>query len=214
MFVRSTVDDRSSLDALSLHSVIDRYRFLIKPPEVLLLDQIVDQAVAVANTLIPLVDPLNTASPVRDFALLSHWHRKLFILPVAFDAVHAPTKSRIVFEDWLWKRMVDAQQPAKGKTMRQRKPKLILRQSKPAVFACICTVPPVDEAITVECCKCMQGYHASCVRAPAECLRENPENWRCPCCTVRDARRNQQGDVLVRVQNHGESVHDITMRRC
>lgn len=204
MCVRSaTVDDRPSLDALSMHSVVDRYRFLIVPPEMTRLGRIVDIAVQVGHIMIQLVDPLNTAVPCKDFALLAHWHRKLFTLPIAFDAVHTPTRSRIVFEDWLWKRMVEAHEPAK-RQMRQRKPKLVLRQSKPGLFGCICTTPPPDPLITVECCKCLQGYHASCVSAPPECLGPEAENWRCPCCTVRDARRHQQGDVVVRVQNSGK----------
>lgn len=195
-------DDRPSLDALSLHSVVDRYRFMIIPPEMTQLGRIVDLAVQVGHIMIQLVDPLNTAVPCRDFALLAHWHRKLFTLPVAFDAVHTPTKSRIVFEDWLWKRMVEAHEPPK-RQLRQRKPKLVLRQSRPGKFACICSTPPPDALVTVECFKCSQGYHAMCVSAPPECLGPDGENWRCPCCTVRDARRHQQGGVVVRVQNSG-----------
>jgi histone demethylase JARID1 len=203
MCLNSSYDDRPSLNALSYMSVPEGYHFLIVPNEMTTLIRIVDIAVLFAQAVVPHIDPLGTAVPCRDFDLLAHWHRKLFNLPVTFDLENTAANSRVILEEWIWKRMTDAKKPVKAQ-MRQRKPKLILRQSKPGMFACICTTPPSDTLLTVECHKCQQSYHASCVRAPEECLGPDKVNWRCPCCTVRDARRYQQGNVPVRVQNSGK----------
>lgn len=196
-------DDRPSLNELSQFASFGRYRFLIVPTDFDTLVKIIDIAVGSARSLLTIVDPLGQAIVCRDFDLIAHWHRKLFNLPITFDAQNARTSKRVIFEEWLYKRMMDAKNPPKART-RPRKPKLVLRQAKEGTFGCLCTTPPVDALVTVTCVKCAQGYHATCVRAPAECLGVERKNWRCPCCTVKEAKRIQQGDVLIRVQNTGK----------
>jgi histone demethylase JARID1 len=205
MCSQGSPDDRPSLDSVSHFSTTDRQRFRIVPAEVDILTKVTDIAIENAQHLVGIVDPLRSAVVCRDFELLAHWHRKLFNLPVTFDARNTITKERVVFEEWLYKRMMDAKHPVKQTKTRPRKPKLVLRQAREGQFSCICSVPPADALVTVSCVKCRQGYHASCVRAPAECLGAEGKNWRCPCCTVKEAKRLQQGDVAVRVQNSGDS---------
>ena len=204
MCLNLSLDDRPSLNELSQLASYERYRFLIVPTDFDTLVKIIDIAVEAARVLLTVVDPLGQAIVCRDFNLIAHWLRKLYNLPITFDAQNAQTSKRVIFEEWLYKRMMDAKNPAKPRT-RPRKPKLVLRQAKEGTFSCLCTQPPADALVTVTCVKCGQGYHATCVRAPAECLGAERKNWRCPCCTVKEAKRIQQGDVLIRVQNIGES---------
>lgn len=86
-----------------------------------------------------------------------------------------------------------------GRAKPRRRARIILAESHPREFHCVCGMPSAGENATaeVECPKCGQGYHGGCVKVTEEFARKSV--WRCPCCTVRDGRHYQK-DVEVRVQ--------------
>ena len=198
---RGSYDDRSSANAFFKFADSNRYNFLFPPAEYGTLCSIIDIAVEFARVLVTVADPLDQAVPCRDFDLLAHYARKMFNLPFTFDAENTKTHQRIVFELWLYKRMADAAHPSKPR-MRPRKPRLVLKETQACEgdLKCVCLTPPFDELVTIHCTKCRQGFHASCVGAPTECLGPQGKVWRCPLCTVREAKKNQHGGVNVRVQ--------------
>ncbi|WVO18096.1 hypothetical protein L204_105797 [Cryptococcus depauperatus] len=81
---------------------------------------------------------------------------------------------------------------------RRRKARLLLAESHPHSFHCICKVPPPETLLndTTECPKCKQVYHRQCVKASTEF---KGTIWRCPCCAVKEGKHYQK-DVEVRVQ--------------
>ncbi|ORX34394.1 PLU-1-like protein-domain-containing protein [Kockovaella imperatae] len=191
-------DDRPSLHHLAEFEDKHHFNFLFPTPEIETISKIVDLAIQFARTVQPYLDPLGLAVACRDTELLSHFARKLYNLPISFDTYNPVTNQRIVFEDWLYKRIHDARNPAKART-RPRKPRLILKEANERQFSCICTVPPVDELVRVTCGKCAQEYHATCVYAPEECIGTEGKMWRCPCCTVKEGKHYHKG-AEVRVQ--------------
>ena len=195
-------DTRPSLHALCAFEDTHHWNFLFPPVEIEMVKEVADIAVRFARLVIPLLDPANVAEIARGPELFTHWARKLYNLPISFDVYDAQTNSRAVFEDWLYKRIHDSRNPAKAKT-RPRKPKLVLKESRDGQFACVCQNPPPDALVTIMCQKCGQGYHATCVFAPAESLGPLGKPWRCPCCTVREGKHYLRG-AEVRVQTTGE----------
>lgn len=203
MCEKSSLDDRPSLVLFARMTDTNRYSFLFKPVEFSVLDQVVDRCVQYSRYLLRLTDPLGDAVPCRDYELLATQARKLFNLPFVYNAENPATKTIINFEAWLYKRMSDARAPAKGQK-RPRKPKLVLVEAHEGERHCICASPPADALVDIRCVKCSQIYHASCVKAPNECLGSEGKPWRCPCCTVKEAKRYQQGGIGIRVQMHGK----------
>jgi len=201
MCERESFDDRPSLNAIAAFSDTHKWKFILPSSEMDTLSDIVEAAVRFARILLPLVDPYGQAVTCRDVELLSHCARKLYNLPVVFDALNTTTNERVVFEDWLRKRILDARTPAKART-RPRKAKLVLKQSHEHEFHCICSTPPVDHLIAVQCMRCQQGYHSSCVRAPIEASGQDGEKWRCPCCTVKEGKHHK--GIEARVQMTGK----------
>jgi histone demethylase JARID1 len=197
------VDDRPSLVELAYLSDTHRWNFIFPPIELAALAEIIDRSVRFATITFPVADPHNDAVPVRDFELIAHLARKLFTLGICFDAINAHTNERVVLEDWLFKRLHDARNPAKART-RPRKPKLILADSNEGAFGCVCKTPPLDAPLVVRCNKCAQTYHMSCVRAPAEAHGADTKSWRCPCCSVKEGKHYSRA-IEVRVQMQGES---------
>lgn len=86
-----------------------------------------------------------------------------------------------------------------GRAKPRRRARIILAESHPHEFHCLCGLPSAGKSATteVECPKCGQGYHEVCVKVTEELARKSI--WRCPCCTVRDGRHYRKG-VEVRVQ--------------
>lgn len=86
-----------------------------------------------------------------------------------------------------------------GRAKPRRRARIILAESHPREFYCLCGLPSAGKPPTtqVECPKCGQGYHGVCVKVTEELARKSV--WRCPCCTVQDGRHYQKG-VEVRVQ--------------
>lgn len=202
------VDDRPSLVELAYLSDTHRWNFIFPPIELAALAEIIDRSVRFATITFPVADPHNDAVPVRDFELIAHLARKLFTLGICFDAINAHTNERVVLEDWLFKRLHDARNPAKART-RPRKPKLILAESNEGAFGCVCRTPPLDAPLVVRCNKCAQTYHMSCVRAPAEAHGADAKAWRCPCCSVKEGKHYSR-NIEVRVQMQGQSVWRLT----
>jgi hypothetical protein len=203
--------DRPSLHELAYLSDTHRWNFILPPAEMSTLNEILDRACRFAAIAFPIVDPHNDANPVRDLDLITHFTRKLFALGISFDAINSVTNERVVLEDWLFRRLRDARNPAKSKT-RPRRPKLVLVESKEGEFSCVCKSPPLDALLVVKCSKCSQGYHMSCVRAPPESSGPEAKPWRCPCCTVKEGKHYQRNvDVRVQAQGESENTQDSNM---
>lgn len=184
----------------------NKWNFVLEPVELVLVHRIVESFVRYATAIIDLVDPHDQVEPCRDVKLLAHHMRKLFNIPLYFDAIDIKTQQIVVFEDWLRRRWRDAKDFAEGKLRpppppaqapaprrggggevkytRSRKPKFLIKESHEGEFACVCSTPPVDHLLVVTCFKCKQTYHASCVYCPTDMLGEE-NKWKCPCCTVR-----------------------------
>ena len=203
MCERDVFDDRPSLNAAAHFVDAHKWNFTLSSSEMKLLNEIVDSALRFARFVLQLVDPLEQAIPCRDVELLTHCTRKLYNLPLVFDAVHTQTNERVVFEHWLRKRIQDARNQPKGR-QRSRKAKLVLKQSHEHEFHCICRSTPEDHLIRVQCSRCGQGYHSSCVSAPIAASVQDGEKWRCPCCIVKEGKHSKGLDV--RVQMSGRLI--------
>ena len=191
-----TLYDRASLSDLGALADRHKWDFLLPPTEFFYLQEIVETCLTYARHLLPFVDPLNVSYPCKDVPVLAHHLRKLFLLPIAFDAINASDNVRVNLEDWLAKRLHDAMFPS---TQKARKGRLILAEEHPNEDACICRTPPQDPA-WLECSRCRQGFHAGCVRAPTDVAR-----WTCLICTVKLGKYYHRG-VDLRVQTTGETV--------
>ena len=210
MCEREMYDDRPSLHAIALLTDKHKWRFVMPSAEFSTLMEIIDTAVRFARVVLPIADPFGSSISSHDIGTLAHFARKLYNLPVVFDAIEVATNERVIFEDWLCKRIRDVRTPAK-KRARVRKPKLVLKESHPHEFYCICSIPPVDQHITVTCSRCQQGYHSTCVKVSTQLSLEKGDKWRCPCCTVKEGKFYAK-DIMLRVQMSGE-WHDAHSRK-
>ncbi|RXK37598.1 hypothetical protein M231_05140 [Tremella mesenterica] len=202
----------------SLHQIacladgMSHWNFLIQPPVLSLLQTAIEMAIRYARILVPLIDPLDESKYITNPEILAHHARKMYWLPVAFDAVNG-TK-RIVLEQIVSKRLMDARKNdpnvgINGRKVRPRRPKLILKEVDEKVFGCICGKKQgegVGGEGLVECHKCGQGYHSGCVWV--EEMMIEGKNWRCPCCSVKEGKSYQKG-VEVRVQMTAHKGTDI-----
>ncbi|WVR04433.1 hypothetical protein IAU60_001436 [Kwoniella sp. DSM 27419] len=218
--------DAASLNEFATLVTSERWQFKITPPEFAVASNVVKMALRYAPTIFTLVDPLNLAESVRDVERIRHAIRKIYTLPLLFDAVNIEKGQRIVFASWLFRRMQDAIKfhagllvdasgeavtgPKEKTRTRGRKPRFVMARAAPREFQCICSeyAPAEDPSITLDCMKCGQGYHASCVKAPAEAVilansteptDDKRKAWRCPCCTIKEAKHYVKG-VELRVQ--------------
>ncbi|WWC87231.1 uncharacterized protein L201_002119 [Kwoniella dendrophila CBS 6074] len=210
-----------------------KWNFKIVPTEFKVAKEIIELALRYSETIMGLLDPQNTAEPCRDINKLRHSIRKIYTLPLLLDATNIKTSQKVIFISWLFRRLQDAikfhsgisNNPESTTTMKEkekpktrgRKPKLILAQSHPKEFHCICGDNSDQGQINtpvVECTKCNQKYHTLCVKAPMDLSvhhynnqnegdnHGNPKNkpfWRCPCCAVKEAKFYIKG-VEARVQ--------------
>lgn len=202
-------DDRPSLHALGMYADPTKWNFVIKPAEFALLERAMNVAVRYACLLVPFCDPQENSKPVRDLALVSHLLRKLWVLNVRFDAVNDETRTMIVFEEWLYRRMrvaLDAEHASSGPRAsigsgrtRARKPRFQLEGVYPHEFSCLCTTEPLDHLLKVQCGKCEQGYHLSCVKAPISQANAEGGGWRCPFCVVKSGKAPPRG-LNIRIQ--------------
>lgn len=202
-------DDRPSLHALGMYADPAKWNFVIKPAEFALLERAMDVAVRYACLLVPFCDPQENSKPVRDLTLVSHLLRKLWVLNVRFDAVNSETNTMIVFEEWLYRRMrvaldaehstTSAPRTSVGGRTRARKPRFQLEGVKPHEFSCLCVVEPLDHLLKVQCAKCEQGYHLSCVKAPISQANAEKGGWRCPFCIVKSGKAPPRG-LDIRIQ--------------
>lgn len=234
-------DDGPSLDAFIGLISTQRWNFLISPSEFEPAQYIASAAIRYAPQAFRLADPLNLSPPCRDLELLRHTIRKIYTLPLVFDAHNSQTNERCVFVNWLFRRMQDAvrmetkeipmlavglqskigRRPSvalaaeqftlvnseNGTPSRRARPRrrarIILAESHPHEFHCLCGMPSADEntSAQIECPKCGQGYHAGCVKVTEELAGKSI--WACPCCTVRDGRHYQKGaEVRVQLSSH------------
>ncbi|KAK6904001.1 hypothetical protein I203_107513 [Kwoniella mangroviensis CBS 8507] len=221
--------------------VSERWNFKIVPPEFKVAKEIVEIALRYSTVILKIIDPLDeTCQPYsKDTEKIQHTIRKIYNLPLLLDATNIHTGERVVYIKWLFRRLQDCIKYHNGssstsigngngtnglngtagreKRTRGRKPKLIITQSYPREFHCICGQPESTYdnerfGATIECAKCNQSYHSNCVKAPPELLAQihkttdeengtggNKTFWRCPCCTVKEAKYYLKG-VEVRVQ--------------
>jgi len=211
--------NRPSLNALSGLADENKWNFIIVPAEMEVIRSITRLFVRYARVILDIADPGNKVEPCRDIRLITHHLRKIYNIPLLFDAHDHETNTIVVFEHWLkrrWREAVDHATAVKSRPIaasntalnprrtgdqkytRSRKPKFVLKESREGEFACICTTPPFDHLLVVTCSKCKQGYHASCIHCPPELL--SVENkWKCPCCTIR-AGQHYSRNVELRVQ--------------
>ena len=47
---------------------------------------------------------------------------------------------------------------------------------------CVCRMPEINGVDMVECCKCAEWYHLSCVDVPKQILEDSCLDWFCPSC--------------------------------
>ena len=202
MCERDMYDDRPSLHAIALLTDKHKWRFVMPSAEFNTLLEIIETAIRFARVVLPIADPFGSSVSSHDVGTLAHFARKLYNLPFVFDAIEVTTNERVIFEDWLCKRIRDGRTPTK-KRARVRKPKLVLKESHPHEFHCICSIPPVDPQLTIRCWRCQQGYHATCVKMSISSALENRDKWRCPCCTVKEGKFYSK-DTMLRVQMSSE----------
>ncbi|WVW78729.1 hypothetical protein I302_100689 [Kwoniella bestiolae CBS 10118] len=221
-----------SLNDFGAVVISERWNFKIVPPEFKVAKEIVEMALRYSTVILRIIDPLDeTSQPYsKDLEKIQHTIRKIYNLPILLDASNIQTGERVVYIKWLFRKLQDCIKYHNGltststsgvngtggkeKRTRGRKPKLVLTQSYPREFHCICQNPEANDerwglGATIECAKCNQSYHSYCVKAPPELLaqiqRSNEDDgapktfWRCPCCTVKEAKYYLKG-VEVRVQ--------------
>ncbi|WVF70046.1 hypothetical protein IAT40_004833 [Kwoniella sp. CBS 6097] len=213
MCLRILPGDGPSFNEFAALAVVERWNFKIIPPDFTMANNLVNTALRYSEVMLKMLDPRNEAEPYRDVEKIQHVIRKIYSLSLLYDAYNFRTQERLVFVKWLFRRMQDAIKfhagllkdgvaPPKEKTRtRGRKPRFVLAQAYPKEFHCICPEghKPLDYTVLVDCMKCGQVYHSSCVRAPAESIGVDAKGWRCPCCAVKEAKYYQKG-VEVRVQ--------------
>ena len=49
-------------------------------------------------------------------------------------------------------------------------------------YICVCRMPEINGVDMVECCKCAEWYHLSCVDVPKQILEDSCLDWFCPSC--------------------------------
>lgn len=101
-------DDRPSLNVLAGFAETTRWNFILPPQELATLEGIVQICLRFSKIVLQVADPLNEVDPCRDTAKITHLARKMYNLPVVFDAWNAESNQRVVFEAWLRKRWFDA----------------------------------------------------------------------------------------------------------
>jgi histone demethylase JARID1 len=212
---------RPSVNALGGFADKHKWNFIIPPLEMETISLMTRSFVRYAKIVLDVTNPKDQVEPCRDIRLITHHLRKLYNIPLLFDAHDYETNTIVVFETWLQRRWREAKDLATAKSRpatvsssnlnrrtadqkytRSRKPKFVLKESHENSFSCICSTPPLDHLLVVHCLKCRQGYHASCVRCPTELINDN--KWKCPCCTVR-AGQHYSRNVELRVQMTGMS---------
>lgn len=239
MCMQAFEPNRPSVNTLAGFADRHKWNFILPLAELGTVQRIVGSFLRYGRVILDLADPGDDVEPCRDPKLLAHHMRKLFNIPLYFDAQDTENNTLIVFEDWLRRRWRDAKDFAAGKPppapvnangggsgrrsaavaangevkyTRSRKPKFVLKQSHEGEFACVCSTPPVDHLLTVTCFRCKQGYHASCVFCPMEMMGEEAK-WKCPCCTVR-AGQHYVRNIELRVQMTGEpNSHRLMIRK-
>ncbi|ODN96426.1 histone demethylase JARID1 [Cryptococcus wingfieldii CBS 7118] len=207
-------DDGPSLNAFVELVSPQRWNFVLLPSEFETAQQICAAALRYIPELIEIMNPLDFAQPTMDIDRLRHAIRKIYTAPLVFDAFLADRNERCVFVNWLFRRMQDA---VRGKVVHdagaadssdmavsavararpRRKPRLVLAESRPHELSCVCGKSNLEvDKRTIACSKCGQGYHRRCVWAGDDLQNSL---WRCPCCSVKEAKYYQKG-VDLRVQ--------------
>ncbi|WVQ76775.1 hypothetical protein IAR50_006449 [Cryptococcus sp. DSM 104548] len=208
-------DDGPSLDAFVKLVSSQRWSFIIVPDEFKACQRIASVALRYMPELIEILDPLNLAEPIMDIDRIRHAIRKIYTSPLVFDALRADKNERCIFVSWLFRRLQDAIRSrdrdgagvadglgngvsSAGHARPRRKARLILAESRPHELFCLCKQSGMqgEATRTIDCSKCGQGYHRRCVR-----IGDDLESlvWRCPCCSVKEAKHYKKG-VDLRVQ--------------
>jgi len=221
---------RASVNALGGFADSNKWNFIIPPVEMETAGLITRLFVRYAKTVMDIANPRDKVDPCRDVKLIVHHLRKIYNIPLLFDAHDYETNTIVIFEHWLQRRWREAveyaiaapkrpaapsgtsnRRTADAKYTRSRKPKFVLKESHEGELSCICSTPPFDHLLVVNCSRCRQGYHASCVHCPPEMMTLADSKWKCPCCTVR-AGQHYSRNVELRVQMTGRLV--LLSSRC
>jgi histone demethylase JARID1 len=220
--------DRPSVNALATFIDRRKWDFVIPPAEVLTIEAILHAFVRYAKLVLDLADPKDMVEKCQDHHLIAHHLRKMYNIPLLFDARHTDTNTVIVFETWLKRRWREARDYATSKPKsaaapvpphtsrrngdqkytRSRKPKFVLKESREGEFSCICSTPPIDALLVVYCLRCQQGYHASCVHCSLDQVADVGK-WKCPCCAVKSGQHFQR-NVELRIQMTGK-LNNVTI---
>ncbi|TXT12276.1 uncharacterized protein COLE_02686 [Cutaneotrichosporon oleaginosum] len=213
MCIKLQYDDRPSFDKLALHVDPVRYKFALHPPEWDIIKDALEHTLRYAERVVNLIVSPNAPSR-KDAPEISHLLRKIWTLPVLLDAWNHVTNQKIIFEDWLYHRLRELTDTTTGVPkgaaagagrLRARKPRFDFYHAAAHAFQCLCSRDPPDAHLTVECGKCEQGFHASCVKAP---INSNSRvAWKCPFCIVKQGKPAPRGPDI-RVQMTSSSGTD------
>lgn len=201
-------DDRPSFHELALHVDPVRWRFALHPPEWDSIRSALDHTVRYAAYVVRHILKQN---PSRDdVPEIAHLLRKIWTLPIQLDALNHSTNKVVVFEHWLYHRLRELTDPgsaakASGNNRtRARKPRFDFERAFSHQFSCLCASEPPDHPLKVQCSKCEQGFHLSCVQAPINQANvEGRSSWKCPFCIVKSGKAPVRG-LELRVQMKGE----------
>ena len=114
MCLQAFIPSRPSVNTIAKFADRHKWNFILPPPELVTVDRIVGSFVRYATVVLDLADPADHVETCRDAKLLSHHMRKLFNIPLYFDAQDTESNTIIVFEDWLRRRWRDAKDFAAG----------------------------------------------------------------------------------------------------
>jgi histone demethylase JARID1 len=212
MCVNLQYDDRPSFHKLALHVDPYRYKFTLHPPEWDIIKDALEHTLRYAGQVVKLITSPNTMSQ-KDAPEIAHLLRKIWTLPIQLDAWNHDTNDEVVFEHWLYHRLRELTDVAGGMPKpavgngrtRARKPRFDFEGTAAHKFRCICTTAPPDHLLTVQCGKCEQSFHLSCVKAPlTQANNASRGGWKCPFCIVKQGKPAPRG-LDLRVQMRGKS---------
>ncbi|BEJ14724.1 hypothetical protein CspHIS471_0404910 [Cutaneotrichosporon sp. HIS471] len=208
MCVNLQYHDRPSFHKLALHVDPLKYTFALHPPEWDIIKNALEHTLRYAGMVIKLISWPNALSR-KEGPEISHLLRKIWTLPIQLDAWNHDTNDEVVFEHWLYHRLREVtdtaglpKTAANGRT-RARKPRFDFENTAAHEFHCICTTEPLDHLLTVQCGRCEQSFHLSCVKAPLNQV-QNPSRggWKCPFCVVKQGKPAVRGlDLRVQMKD-------------
>lgn len=220
-------DDRPSLSELTPFIDPVKWNFVLPPPGYEQLQQCIEHAARFAFEVVKLFDPDFAPASARPkpaswHQYIGHHLRKIWTLPVQLSAIRTvvdpqtseETHEELFFEQWLYSRLRGLTDRESKVRTRARKPKFSFDKAHPHVFSCICSTPPLDHLLTVQCYKCEQGFHMSCVQAPIAAVnRASTVKYRCPFCVIKGGKPPAGLDLRVQLPEKVGTQEYVDWRR-